>query len=70
MKRLELKFVDAQGKTATIAIDSPKEPVDVVAVNAAMDQILMQQALYSSGGEIVSKKGARIVERNVTDINI
>ncbi|WP_182199932.1 DUF2922 domain-containing protein [Paraliobacillus salinarum] len=70
MKRLELKFIDEQDKTVTIALDSPKEPVDAVAINNAMDQILAQQAIYSSNGNLVSKKGARIVERHVTDINI
>jgi len=29
---------------------------------------LAQNAMTSSGGDLVKKKGARIVERNVTDI--
>ncbi|CQR47900.1 hypothetical protein BN1058_02233 [Paraliobacillus sp. PM-2] len=70
MKRLELKFLDEQDKTVTISLDSPAEPVDAMAITAAMDQILAQQVLYSSGGDMVSKKSARIVERNVTDIQI
>ncbi|GAA5417296.1 hypothetical protein Pryu01_02359 [Paraliobacillus ryukyuensis] len=70
MRKLELKFLNEENKTVTISLDSPVEPVDAPAVSAAMDQVLDQQALLSSGGELVSKKSARIVDRQVTDINI
>jgi hypothetical protein len=67
-KQVELMFENVEGKTVRITLDTPMEPVDTAAVNAAMDEILAQNALTSSGGDLVAKKGARIVERNVTDI--
>ncbi|SHM60469.1 DUF2922 domain-containing protein [Gracilibacillus kekensis] len=70
MKKIELKFENEEGKTVTIGLDNPVEPVDEVAVNNAMDTILAQNALFSSGGDLVAKKSARIVERNVTEIEI
>ncbi len=70
MKKIELKFENQDGKTVTVALDSPVEPVDPVAVNNAMDTILTENALFSSGGDLVAKKSARIVERNVTEIEI
>ncbi|WP_058308661.1 DUF2922 domain-containing protein [Gracilibacillus massiliensis] len=70
MKKIELKFENEDGKTVTIGLDNPVEPVDAVAVNDAMDTILAQNALFSSGGDLVAKKSARIVERNVTEIEI
>lgn len=67
-KTIELLFLNAEGKTVRYTLDNPVDPVDAAAVNSAMDTILAQNAFSSSGGDLVSKKGARIVERNVTDI--
>ncbi len=57
-------------KTVTISLDNPVEPADPTAVEAAMDDIIAQDAFFSSGGNLVSKKLARIVERNVEEIEI
>ncbi|GAA0430398.1 MAG: DUF2922 domain-containing protein [Bacillota bacterium] len=70
MKKLELKFANKEGKTVTYSIDHPIVPADPTAVNAAMDEILKQNAFSSSGGELLSKKSARIVERIVEEIDI
>ncbi|WP_308222875.1 DUF2922 domain-containing protein [Metabacillus halosaccharovorans] len=51
-------------------VDSPIEPVDPVAISAAMDSILTANIFVTSGGEFVSKKGARIVERNMTEVGL
>lgn len=70
MKRLELIFENEEGKNVTYTLDNPIEPVDPAAVNEAMDEIIAQDVFYSKGGDIVAKKAARIVERNVMDIEI
>ncbi len=70
MKKIELKFENEEGKTVTISLDNPVEPVDPVAVSEAMDAILSENAFFSSGGDLVAKKSARIVERNVSEIEI
>ncbi|QTN00803.1 DUF2922 family protein [Sediminibacillus dalangtanensis] len=70
MKKLELKFLNEEDKTVTISLDQPVEPADPAAVNAAMDEIIAQNAFFSSGGDLVSKKSARIVERNVEEIEL
>ncbi|MCD5324367.1 MULTISPECIES: DUF2922 domain-containing protein [Pontibacillus] len=69
-KKLEMKFENELGRTVTISLDDPVEPVDVVQLNAAMDEIVAQNCFTSSGGELLSKKEARIVERNVADIEL
>lgn len=69
-KTIELQFLNEENKTVTISLENPIEPVDPAAVNAAMDAILAQGAFTSSGGDLVSKKGARVVDRSVTDIEI
>ncbi|WP_077706337.1 DUF2922 domain-containing protein [Virgibacillus dokdonensis] len=70
MKKLELKFTNQDGKTVNYSIDQPVEPVDTAAVNAAMDEILQQNAFTSSGGDLVAKKSARIVERIVEEVDM
>jgi hypothetical protein len=67
-KTIELLFENAGGKVIRYTLDNPVEPFDGAAVNQAMDTIITQNAFTSSGGNLVKKKGARIVERNVTDI--
>ena len=70
MKTLELKFENADGKIVTYSLEQPIEPVDPVAVAAAMDTIIAENAFTSSGGNLVAKKSARVVERNVEDVEI
>ncbi|WP_404455430.1 DUF2922 domain-containing protein [Virgibacillus necropolis] len=69
-KKLEMKFENQDGKVVTYTLDSPVEPVDAIAVQAAMDEIITQNAFTSSGGDLVAVKSARIVERNVLDIEL
>lgn len=67
-KKIELKFENEEGRTVTYSLDNPVEPFEVDDINTAMDAILSANVFTSSGGDIAAKKGARIVERNVTDI--
>ncbi len=69
-KKLELKFANEAGSVVTISLDNPIEPVDPLAVSAAMDEIITQNAFSSSGGNLTGKSGARIVERTINDITI
>ncbi|WEG11941.1 DUF2922 domain-containing protein [Pullulanibacillus sp. KACC 23026] len=67
-KTLELQFENEDGKAVRYTLDNPVEPFDAAAINQAMDAVLAQNAFTSSGGDLVKKKSARLVERNVTDI--
>ncbi|WP_449537993.1 DUF2922 domain-containing protein [Ferdinandcohnia sp. Marseille-Q9671] len=69
-KTLEMQFTNEDGKTASISIENPIEPVDPQAVSAAMDTILSANVFLTSGGDLVAKKGARVVERNVETVEI
>ncbi|KKI93212.1 hypothetical protein WQ54_05025 [Bacillus sp. SA1-12] len=69
-KTLELQFLNTAEKTVKISVDSPVEPVDQTALNAAMDQILAANIFISTDGEFVAKKGARMIDRNVTEITL
>jgi len=70
MKKLELKFENEDGKTVTYSLEKPIEPVEPEAVKAAMDEIITQNAFTSSGGDLVAKKSARVVDRTVEEIEL
>ncbi|MGY0694776.1 DUF2922 domain-containing protein [Virgibacillus sp. FSP13] len=70
MKKLELKFLNKEGKTVTYSLEKPVDPIDPAAVKSAMDEIMTQNAFTSTGGDLVSIKGARVVEQNVTEIEL
>ena len=63
------KWAFSFGKKS-VNVDSPIDPVDQQLLSAAMDQILAANIFMTNGGELVAKKGARIVERNVTEIEL
>lgn len=69
-KRLELIFKNEGDKNVTISIDDPVEPVDPQAVSSVMDTIIENDVFTSHYGGLVSKHAARIVERNVEEIEI
>jgi hypothetical protein len=69
-KTLELQFATEMGGTARITIDNPKEPIDTATVRASMNQIIAAGVFFSPTGNLVSVKGVRVVERQVTDYEI
>ena len=69
-RNLELLFENEEGKTVRISLEAPVEPADPVQISQVMDEVLSRNVFFSSGGDLVAKKGARIVERTVEDIEL
>jgi hypothetical protein len=69
-KTLELQFGTEMGGTARISIDNPKEPIETATVKTSMNQIIAAGVFFSPTGNLVSVKGARVVDRNVTDYEL
>lgn len=69
-KQIELKFLNQEGRISTFTLDAPIEPVDPMAVSTAMDTIVAQNVFTTSGGDLTEKKEARVVERNVVEIEL
>ncbi|MFY4776744.1 DUF2922 domain-containing protein [Metabacillus sp. RGM 3146] len=69
-KSLELQFINLEGKSTNIGVDAPKENLTAGEISLAMDKIIAANIFTSGGGDLVSKKGARIVDRTVTDLEI
>lgn len=68
MKTLELIFENTKGTTSRIVLDNPVEPVDPTKINDALSAIISENIFSSASGDFTASKGARLVERNVTDI--
>lgn len=67
---LQLTFANTAGNTMTININDPKPNLTEAEVNAAM-QTIIGQAVFSKDGFLYNvKKSARIVDRNVTTIEL
>ncbi|KZZ85224.1 MULTISPECIES: DUF2922 domain-containing protein [Bacillaceae] len=69
-KTLELQFVNEQGKTVTISVDAPKDSLTKDEIAEAMDGLMAANVFISGGGNLTSKKGARTVDRTVTEMEI
>lgn len=69
-KTLELQFGTELGKTARISVDNPKEPIDEEVVKMSMSQIIASDIFTSGSGKFISAKGARVVDRSVTDYEL
>lgn len=70
MKKIELFFENEDGKTVKYTLDNPSEPVNNETVKTVMDTIIAQNIFESTGGELVAKKSARLVENVIEDISI
>lgn len=69
-KKLELLFENEEGRQVTVSLDDPIEPIDPELVKDAMQTIINGNTLISSGGDIISIRGARLVEHYVETIEL
>jgi len=69
-KTLELEFVTELGKAARVSVENPKEPIEEAVVKQAMEEIISSGVFTSASGNFASVKGARVIDRNVTEYEI
>ena len=67
-KTLQLNFSTANGKNMMLTVDEPRPDLTAPAVEAAMQAVITSGIFEMDGFPLESSKGARIVERNVTEI--
>jgi len=65
---LQMRFVTQAGSRVTISLDNPKDTISEAEVTAAMDQIIAANVFTASGGDLVSKDSAQIIDRIVNVI--
>lgn len=69
-KNLELIFLNEAGAKVTLRVADPKENLQAAQVKTAMEQIISSNVFTSSGGDLVSALGARVVNRDVVEMTI
>ncbi len=67
---LELQFETAAGKTTTVAIDAPKPNVTATEILQVMQTIITENVFEGQAGALVAMKGARIIDRQVTEFEL
>ncbi|HEX5565113.1 MAG TPA: DUF2922 domain-containing protein [Sporosarcina sp.] len=67
-KTLQLIFITTEGKQTSLTVDEPKDGLTPSEVEAAMQQIISSSVFQVDGYPLETAKGARIVERTVTEL--
>lgn len=70
MKKLNLVFQNEAGKSVTLSLNDPAEPVNPVAVKDAMNEIITRNVFTSIGGSLTKIKSARISDNSATAIEL
>ncbi|HLR53136.1 MAG TPA: DUF2922 domain-containing protein [Pseudogracilibacillus sp.] len=70
MKTLQLIFENEDGKNATYTLNDPVEPADPEDVKAAMETVIEQDVFNTNGGRLVKIKAAKIIDREVEEIEL
>jgi hypothetical protein len=67
-KTLQLNFSTLTGKKVMLTVDAPKENLTALQVSTAMQGIIDSTVFGKDGYALSEIVGARIVERNVTEL--
>ncbi len=66
--RLRMSFLNSLNRTTSMSLDDPKADPTPTQVQAVMDDIIAKNIFNSSGGDLVSVKGAEIVTTTVNEL--
>ncbi len=67
-KTLQLNFITASDKKVTMTVDEPRLDLTPQSVAAAMQEIITLNVFELNGAPLATAAGARIVDRNVTEL--
>lgn len=66
--RLRMSFLNSLNRTTSMSLDNPKADLTPTQVQAVMDDIIAKNIFNSSGGDLVSVKGAEVVTTTVNEL--
>jgi hypothetical protein len=66
--RLRMSFLNSLNRTTSMSLDDPKADLTPIQVQAVMDDIIAKNIFNSSGGDLVSVKGAEVVTTTVNEL--
>jgi hypothetical protein len=68
--RLEMIFNNSGGSKKTISVYDPKDTLTDAEVQQAMTDLLAKNVFTSGNGDFISINSARIVTRDITELNV
>jgi hypothetical protein len=63
-----MAFLSQGGKNVTLSLDNPRNDLTAAEVQTAMDLIIARNIFTSSGGDLVTKVNARIIDTTTTEL--
>ncbi|MEW5920675.1 MAG: DUF2922 domain-containing protein [Bacillota bacterium] len=67
-KVLRMSFQNAQGRTVSINLREPVDPLNPAVVSSCMDKVVVGNIFNTSGGDIIAKLKAETVETTVETV--
>ncbi|MDO7787880.1 DUF2922 domain-containing protein [Desulforamulus aquiferis] len=67
---LELVFVNEVGSKVTLRVPDCREDLQPNEVKTVMQNIIAKNIFNSTGGDLIGLAGARVVTRDVSEINV
>lgn len=67
---LQVTFIDQGDKRVSMTIADPRSDLTALEVEEAMNSIIEQDVFQSKAGSLVGISGARIIEREVRELDM
>ncbi|MEW5920993.1 MAG: DUF2922 domain-containing protein [Bacillota bacterium] len=67
-KVLRMSFQNAQGRTVSINLREPVDPLNAADVGSCMDKVVIGNIFNTSGGDIIANLKAETVETTVETV--
>lgn len=65
---LRMAFLSQTGRNVTMSLDNPRNDLTAAEVQTAMDLIIARNIFTSTGGDLVSKVNARVIDTTTTEL--
>ena len=67
-KQLVMSFLNETGKKVSISLNSVKAAVTEAEVSAAMDVIILNKVFNITGGDLLTKDSAQVIDKTTQEL--
>jgi len=69
-KKLELVFKNQMDRTSRISVDEPREDLTELEITEAMNALIEKNIFKTSGGDLKTISGARIITTQIEELTV
>lgn len=69
-KKLQMIFKNSNNSNVTITVDNPRDDIDSIEVQDAMNSIVEKGVFESKTGKVVAISSAKIITTEVTELDV